>query len=125
MPSGGWLAFKLALNNKVHFIESSCFRINLTDESLSQNAGYAFGNYELVSRLALLPMPKKAHALVLKRKANAEHTLAESYLKQGQSKKAWKYHVKSLGSIQGFKSYFLFTRKMFNGFFKHGGHIED
>ena len=105
-----YLAFKLTIYKEVIFVDKLCYRINVNTESLSHNEAYLLGQYSMAEKVLLLPLPRWAKKSFLIKRRDMEHDLTERYLSTKQTKKAWGYHFKSLGSRSTFIKYFLFTR---------------
>jgi glycosyltransferase involved in cell wall biosynthesis len=105
-----YIAFKLAIFNKVIFINCLCYCINVQSESLSHNEAYLLGQYDMTRKVLILPLPMWAKKLLLIKVCDTEHTISERFLKNKQSARAWLFHLRSLSNTKTFFKYILFTR---------------
>jgi len=105
-----YIAFKLAVFNKVIFINTLCYSINVSTVSLSHNEAYLFGQYNMTKKVLALPLPKWAKKLLLIKVCDTEHAIAERHLKNNQRARAWLFHFKSLNQTKTFFKYIMFTR---------------
>ena len=107
-----YIAFKLAVFNKVIFINCLCYCINSQSGSLSHNEAYLFGQYDMTKKVLALPLPTWAKKLLSIKICDTEHTISERYLKNKQRSRAWLFHFKSLSNTKTFFKYILFTRHL-------------
>jgi len=105
-----YIAFKLALQKNVIFINELCYRVKVTPSSLSSNEKYLWGQYALVDKVLALPLPRWAKKLSAIKKREVEHDLAERFLIDNKIGKAWAFHLKSLKNTNTFFKYILYTR---------------
>ena len=117
---GEWtyLAFKLAVYNKIRFIEHKGFKINMHNESLSHSPAYLIGLYRMHQKVMSLSLSKSARRLFKVKIGAMEHNIASKHLENGEIKEAWHYHLKSLKSFHGLLSYLFYTRFFLELYFK-------
>lgn len=104
-----YLAFRLCLEKRVHFIDTPGHRIHDTPGSLSKSAVYHLGEVEVMQRILQLDLPREIRHALRVQHGRALHDLAEYYRRQHQIRRAWRAHLQSLIHPGGLQ-FLSFTR---------------
>jgi len=107
-----YLAFRLAVAKKIHFSNYYCYKIFDSEESLSKEGQYIFGQYDALLKIYSLPLPAFAKKHVRNKILEQRHSISEHYLNRGDNLYALKYHILSLSGFYGWR-YMLYVRKIF------------
>ncbi len=107
-----YMAAKLALTRRIHFVDVPCFVVKDTAGSISKSDDYLFGIIETFDKLLNLNLPIRIRQKILLKKRSAFHDLSSFYLNKLSIKEAWQYHLASLGMDRLGFEYALFTIKI-------------
>lgn len=113
-----YLAFKVALNHQVGFVNKPCHRVNIQPGSLSSHSAYLEGQMALLQALKSMQLPPRVIPLFKDKLIDTCHVLSVHYLKEGKIYKSWKAHFASMTTWKGFCQYVLYTRHVILGSFK-------
>ena len=108
-----YLAVKIACFNKVKLVDTPCFIINESGESMSKSLVYYESQYHYLFKLLALGLPPQIDSIIKIKKVNMEHQLSVLFLENGERLKAWYYHLLSLSSFHGIQQYIFYTRYFF------------
>ena len=106
-----YLASVLSHNTKIHFDKTPTFLINLSENSLSSSPLMEVTRARLMHEISKKPIPDNLVSKFVSKKFAALHMASESYLRNNEIIKAWRYHVMCIFSINGFK-YITYTYKL-------------
>jgi catalase len=107
-----YMAMKLALSRKLHFLDTPTYRWNRdTPEPQSRGKDYLEGTPEAISRMMALNPPARIKKRLAQKHAASLHALSDWERKDGNYRAAWRYHWKSLFSVYGVK-YLSYTRHL-------------
>lgn len=107
-----YVAFRLALEHKIKFIEHKGFIVNQdTPGSLSKSAEYSDQYPKFIKGLLTLPAPPRVQRILKRKLGNALHCEAERLRTEAHMASAWRSHCESLICKEGWK-YVLYTRKL-------------
>jgi hypothetical protein len=106
-----YLAYRLALDFKMVFLDVPTFRINDTPASLSKSAAYREAELSVLLRIAALPLPRSVMRQVRGKVGRVYHDLSFEARLQGHSARAWGLHVRSLLLPGGWR-YLGYSRKL-------------
>lgn len=98
-----YLAYKLALERRLLFLDRHTWRINDSSESLSKSTAYRLTEVEVLRKIAALELPGTVRRETRKRIGAAHHGLSEYYLGQRRFLAAWKHHLVSLACPGGLR----------------------
>jgi hypothetical protein len=107
------VAFRLAVSRAtIFFVDEETYLINETSDSLSMQDEYREAMPHFLERLmAMNPPPAIARALRNKQ-IDSHHWLATHYVHRGSLLRAWRHHLRSIGSVYGTLRYLPFTRHL-------------
>jgi glycosyltransferase involved in cell wall biosynthesis len=105
------LAYRLAIQRIVRFVDVSTYRINETDGSASQSRQYLEAIPSILERVKALDLPEDVRAAIRVRISAAEHDLAGYNLANGDRAAAWIHHLRSLKG-KGLFQYAAYTRRI-------------
>lgn len=100
-----YVAFRVALERKIRFVETDRphFFVADTSESVSKSLDYILGVGVVLDKMSAWPLPPDVRrALTAKRIVNLHH-LAEQHRIKGKLAPAWRFHLQSLAHPAGFK----------------------
>lgn len=106
-----YLAYRLALDFKMAFVDVPTFRINDTPASLSKSAAYRDAELSVLLRIAALALPPRVARQVRGKVGRVYHDLSYEARLQGQGARAWALHVRSLLLPGGWR-YLGYSRKL-------------
>ncbi len=115
-----YLAYKLARDLPMRWVDVPTFRINDTPISLSKSTDFRASEADVLERIVALGLPAKVVHAIRKKIGNIYHGLSCENFLVGDSRKAWRYHLKSLHHPGGWQ-YLLYTRKLLTMFFATPG----
>jgi glycosyltransferase involved in cell wall biosynthesis len=105
------IAFKLAMEKQVFFRDELLNRINDTPESLSKSAEYRLAIEPVLEAISSFDLPADSRRLLKIKRSKAFHDLSDFHRENGNFKKAWIYHFKSLTGLYGCR-FLAYTRKL-------------
>lgn len=99
------VAIRLALDRSLHFLESERphFLIADTPDSLSKSSSYLLGMEDALDRLLALPLPSRMRQGLRRKKTSVRHTLAEHFRAEGDLRRAWHHHIRTLCHPEGLR----------------------
>jgi glycosyltransferase involved in cell wall biosynthesis len=106
-----YLAYRLALDFKMAFVDVPTFRINDTPASLSKSAAYREAELSVLLHIAGLPLPRAVGRQVRGKVGRVYHDLSFEARLQGQGARAWLLHARSLLLPGGWR-YLGYSRKL-------------
>ena len=106
-------AFRLVLAGKRFiYVDKPTFRYYFTPGSMWNRPEASVAGMEFVEGLLADPrVPDRLRPALRKKLSNNLHSIAAYYHNVGDTRMAWKYHLKSLGSIEGLR-FIPYTRKL-------------
>jgi hypothetical protein len=107
-----WLAYRIASSGlKLITLDLPGFRIHDTADSESKSQAYLLAHTRIYASM-LETTVRPDIARVLKRRVSQSwHSVSEHYLRQGDTRRAWSAHVRSLTYVAGWK-FLSFTRHL-------------
>lgn len=107
-----YMAMKLALTRKLHFVDTPTYIWHRdTPESLSRSKRYMEGAPDGIGRMMKLNPPARIKRRLAQKRAASLHSLSDWERADGNYGAAWRYHLRSLLSLHGFK-YLPYTRHL-------------
>jgi hypothetical protein len=106
-----YLAYRLALDFRMAFVDLPTFRINDTPASLSKSGAYRDAELSVLMRIAALPLPPAVARQVRGKVGRVLHDLSYDARLQGQLARAWTFHARSLLLPGGWR-YLGYSRKL-------------
>ena len=106
-----YLAYRLAIDKTLRYLERPTFRINDSSDSLSKSAAYRLAEIDVLHKLLDLPLPRKAQVEIRRKIGSAHHRISDYCLEQGWRMPAWQHHLKSLLYPGGWK-YSTYSRHL-------------
>lgn len=107
-----YLAFRLALERKVLFIETPTYRKTYSPDSISLTDDWALPALATLGKMLAFEMPAPVRRRLRRKWTHAAHHSADIHRKRGEARQAWRYHLRSLGEPWGFAAYALYTRRL-------------
>jgi glycosyltransferase involved in cell wall biosynthesis len=109
-----YLAYRLGVARRMHFVDVLAYRIHDSAESLSKSHAYDDAEIEVLQRILDLPLPPDVARTVQEKLGRIHHACSVRHLERRRMSLAWSHHVKSLGRPGG-ASYLLYSRKVLMG----------
>jgi glycosyltransferase involved in cell wall biosynthesis len=105
-----YMAMKLALTRNLHFVDTPtyCWHRD-SPEQLSRSKYYMEGAPDGIGRMMKLNPPPRIKRRLAQKRAASLHSLSDWERADGNYRAAWRYHLRSLLSLHGFK-YLPYTR---------------
>lgn len=105
------LAYKLALDRRMVFIDRPTWRVHDSADSLSKSTEYRLAEVEVLREILALGLPADVHGELRRRIGAAHHDLSEYALTCGRRVDAWKHHLMSLSHPGGLR-YLSYSRHL-------------
>ncbi|EGG99863.1 hypothetical protein imdm_555 [gamma proteobacterium IMCC2047] len=108
-----WVAFKLcSAKKKLRFLDDATFKVNDTDGSLSKDRENTEAFIDFTTRMLEHSEDLGIQSGLKNRLGAAYHAAADQALQEGEKRRAWYYHLRSLNTFSNFK-FLPFTRYLF------------
>lgn len=107
-----YLAFRLSLVFEARFLSSFGYRINVTENSVSSSESYLEGVVDVLTRMLEFDIPHGIAKTLRQKRVAALHNLSVRHLDQGDLRRAWRYHLRSVASLEGLR-YLGYSRQFF------------
>ena len=108
-----YLAFLLALEKKVLFLDVPTYRKSYSPDSISLTEGWMLPTLATLDKMRGHPMPAGVRRELHRKCAAAAHEISNIYRLRGELGPAWRYHLRSLARPWGLVRYALYTRHLF------------
>ena len=108
-----YLAFRLALEKRVAFVDVPTYRKTYSPDSISLTSSWALGSLDTLDRMLTFPMPASVRRGMHRKCAAVAHDISNIYRERGEAAAAWRYHLRSLMEPGGLLRYALYTRHLF------------
>ncbi|MEO8335555.1 MAG: glycosyltransferase family 2 protein [bacterium] len=105
------LAFKLSQRLRLRFLDVPTYRKHDSSESLYKSAGVTESAVTIIDMLSALNTRPSLRPTLARLRGAALHTVSDFNRVQGNSGKAWKYHLESLMHPHGWR-YLPYTRHL-------------
>lgn len=105
------LAYKLALERRMVFIDRPTWRVHDSADSLSKSIEYRLAEVQVLREILALGLPSDVHDDLRRRIGAAHHDLSEYALSCGRRVDAWKHHLMSLRHPGGLR-YLSYSRHL-------------
>ena len=107
-----YMAMKLALTRKLHFIDEPTYRLHRdAPEQLSRTKYYMEGAPDGIRRIMALNPPAHIKRRLAQKHAASLHSLSDWERRDGNYTAAWRYHLRSLFSPHGAR-YLTYTGRL-------------
>jgi glycosyltransferase involved in cell wall biosynthesis len=106
-----YLAYRLALELPMRYVDQPTFRIHESAVSLSKSEAYRNAEVAVLLRILQLPLPPDVARALRAKLGRVRHDLANEAGLGGRVAQAWKLHCQSLGAPGGLR-YLAYTRKV-------------
>ena len=107
-----YLAFRLALEKRILFVDVPTYRKSYSPDSISLTQAWALPALATLDKMLSLPMPRSARRGLRRKCAAAAHQISNIHRERGETALAWRYHLRSLAEPGGFLRYALSTRHL-------------
>jgi glycosyltransferase involved in cell wall biosynthesis len=115
MPDGfecSHIALRLATSYRIKFLEPPTVIWNAdTPDSLSKSREWILSAPRAHERLLALDLPLRARLKLLERITWDFHSASDLYLREGDRRQAWRWHLRSLLRLGGYR-YLPYTRRL-------------
>ena len=108
-----YLAFRLALEKRVTFVDVPTYRKTYSPDSISLTSSWALRSLDTLDKMLAFPMPAAVRRGMHRKCAAAAHEISNIYRERGEAAAAWRYHLRSLMEPGGLLRYALYTRHLF------------
>ena len=105
------LAYKLAISRQVVLLPSPTYRLHVSSGSLSRSDAYRLAEPEVLKKIYHLNLPNDQKRAIAQRIGAAYHALSGHFHRQGQPRKAWEFHMRSLLRPSGWR-YASYTARL-------------
>jgi glycosyltransferase involved in cell wall biosynthesis len=106
-----YLAFRLAGQLRMRWLDTPTYRINDSPASLSKSEAYLESELDILRRVLALPLPAPVRGAVRRKLGRACHVFAEQSRGRGRLAQAWRFHLDSLVQPGGWR-YLAYSRKL-------------
>lgn len=103
------VAFRIAFDKKLSFLEEPTFVVNFSPNSLSDSADIAEYGYAFLQELMSMPMSAPIKRQINTKMMTTKHDLSEFHRQNKNFAAAWKFHLGSLLHSSGWR-YLTYTR---------------
>jgi hypothetical protein len=107
-----YLAFRLALEKKIAFLDAPTYRKRYSPDSISLTAAWNLPATDTLEKMLRFEMPALVRRRIRRKLGQLQHDLSSYHLAQGDLWSSWHYHLRSLTQPSGILRYGLFTRKV-------------
>jgi glycosyltransferase involved in cell wall biosynthesis len=108
------IAYRIASRFPVALVPELGYRIHSLPGSLSKSEAYRMAEPEALEAIAKLPLPADVRNAVLRRRADAYHSISSYFLGAGRPGRAWRAHLASLAHPGGAR-YLTYTIRLLLG----------
>lgn len=110
------LAFRIVSEKrKVAFVPAFTYRLNDTPGSLSKTSAFFDAEVKVLRRILELQVEPGVRRALRSKLGRALHVQAERQRAMGDLAAAWRTHIGSMATPDGFRNYILYTRKLLRG----------
>ncbi len=106
-----YLAYKLASSLKMVFVDVPTYRIYDSANSLSKSEAYLNAEIPVLAKILDLELPQDVKLSLREKMGRAYHTLSNFYRRKGELRRAWRFHLTSLGYPGGLR-YLAYSRRL-------------
>jgi len=114
-----FLAFRLALQRKVVFLDSPTYCKAYSPDSISRTEDWALPSLATLEKMLEFDVPVSIRRALQRKCAAAAHDISAIYLRRGDIRSAWRYHLHSLSIPWGLKRYLGYSRRLVLPLFRH------
>ena len=107
-----FLAFRLALEKRILFVDVPTYRKTYSPDSISLTQSWALPSLDTLDKMLEFPMPATVRRGLRRKCAAAAHEISDIYRERGEAAPAWRYHLRSLAEPGGLLRYALHTRHL-------------
>lgn len=107
-----YLAFRLALEKTIVFIDAPTYRKTYSPDSISLTDEWALPALATLEKMLTFSMPVSVRRQLRRKCASTAHQISNIHRKRGEAGPAWRYHLRSLAEPWGLLSYALYTRRL-------------
>jgi hypothetical protein len=97
------IAFRIASSLNVAFVDESTYRVNETAVSLTKTASYVECRFDVPNDMLRWNVDPRRRPDILRKRAEAFHSACSYHRLNGNFRRAWSFHLKSLSSVYGLK----------------------
>src|SRR6185295_1194097 len=80
-------------------------------DSESNSREFGLAEFDALDRILELPLPSAFRSGISRKKASSCHSIAKRYIMEGNTREAWRWHLRSLTEARGWR-YLLFSRRL-------------
>jgi hypothetical protein len=110
-----YVAFRLAREKKVAFIDIPTYRKTFSDDSISLSDDWALQAPATLKKLLEFDMPRPIRRSLRHKYACAAHHASDIHRVREELRLAWRFHLQSLADPRGFIAFALYTRRLLAG----------
>ncbi len=107
-----FLAFRLALERKVVFLDHPTYRKTYSADSISLTDNWNLQSLATLEKMLEFEVPPPIRTALRRKCTATAHDIAEIHRRRGNIRSAWRYHLRSISSYWGLMRYFLYGRKL-------------
>jgi glycosyltransferase involved in cell wall biosynthesis len=107
-----YLAFRVALEKKVLFLEQSTYLRTFSPNSISRSEEWQLTMLEDLEKMLRFPLPPAVRRELRRKYAEEAHAISDIHYRHGRIGLAWRYHLKSLSRPRSFLNYAFYTRHL-------------
>jgi glycosyltransferase involved in cell wall biosynthesis len=110
-----FLAFRLAQERRVVFLDRPTYRKTYSRDSISLTDDWAISSLATLDRMLEFEVAPTVRSALLRKYVVTAHCIADIYRRRGDTRTAWRYHLLSLRTPWGLVRYFCYGRKLMVG----------
>jgi len=114
-----YLAFRLALEKRVVFLDAPTYRKSYSPDSISLTDEWALPALATLEKMLTFSVPASVRRRLRRKCTITAHGISDIYRRRGEAGPAWRYHLRSLTDPWGLVNYALYTRRLL--YFGEGG----
>lgn len=107
-----FLAFRLARERKIVFLDQPTYRKTYSPDSISLTDDWALPALATLEKMLTYDMPAPVRAALRRKCAAVAHEISDIHRRRGNSRLAWRYHLRSLCNPWGLARYAAYGRKL-------------
>ncbi len=107
-----YVAFRVALSSKVLFLDAPTYRKTYSPDSISITEAWALPALATLEKMLAFDMPAAVRRGLRRKCSCVAHQISDIHRRRGETKLAWRFHLRSLREPRGALAYALYTRRL-------------
>jgi hypothetical protein len=107
-----YLAFRLALEKKILFLEQPTYQTTISPNSISRSEEWQLTVLVDLENMLRFPLRPAVRRELRRKYAEEAHAISDLHFRRGRSALAWRYHLRSMSRPRDALRYALYTRRL-------------